>query len=101
LIVGALALLFAPGRFRESSENVPRAIAAAMLAPTTLDQATPAPVTQRVDDSTIPVLAVLGALTAVAASARRRAAPRADVVGRVADPPHRQPPRRGPPALTV
>jgi hypothetical protein len=98
-----LAIVFAPGAAGSSTGiRHDRALAAAMLAPTTADQATVRTVEPRFDALVrLRTAAVLSVLVAGSALARRRR--------RIDDRPHdhgeplerRRPPRRGPPLRTV
>jgi hypothetical protein len=103
LLIGVLAIVFAPGAVGSSTgRDHDRALAAAMLAPTTTEQATVRTVESRVDSmlrlrnaATLWVLVALAAVACIGWRIDDRPNDRTDPLE------VRRPPRRGPPLRTV
>lgn len=98
-MLGILAVCFAPGATGPHDDARPRAIAAAVLAPTVSDHGGSTPAAPRDADVVLPLVAVLAGLVLALEQSRRFAPALVVRARRVALPPRRRPPRRGPPLL--
>lgn len=98
-MLGILAVCFAPGATGPHDDARPRAMAAAVLAPTVSDHGGSTPAAPRDVEVALGFVAVIAGLL-LALEQTRRFAPALDVrARRIALPPRRRPPRRGPPRL--
>jgi hypothetical protein len=99
LVLGVLALVFAPGAWSETEQSSPAELVSAVLAPTTLQESGSTPATPRDGDPTaLALVALLAASLLFGDDPGRVTAPRALAVVRQTLLP-RRPPRRGPPLL--
>lgn len=101
LTVGVLALVFAPGAVGSAPSETPTALAAAVLAPTTAEQATVSattPTTEVIDALALTATVMVAVSLAVAGWRRRI---ETTTVPRTSPSTPGRPCRRGPPLLTV
>lgn len=98
LLLGALALLFAPGVPKEAIDHAPGVLTASVLAPT-VDDAGSTPATARHEDLFRLGVALLAAAVLVTGAGARATAPLAEPASSPAARRHRRPHRRGPPLL--
>ena len=75
LVIGLLAVLFAPGALENPSDSAPQDVAAAVLAPTTADLATVAPVVERKFRTTVALATLLVVALLVGRGPRRLTGP--------------------------
>jgi hypothetical protein len=98
-MLGILAICFAPGATSPQDDAPPRAMVAAVLAPTVTDHGGSTAAAPREAEVALALVAALVGLV-LALEQTRRFAPALDArARRVALPPRRRPPRRGPPLL--